>query len=172
MEPKMKIILAEINGSPELDFRQARKLNKICDEMGLGHPVNVNSVAELIDVLGDNKGQSVLLFSNFPPNSSYPDSGKSMKLVDEGDYISRSWEADSYSLSQKLFTVLEKKYIFKAIHFITGAPCFILGDGLIKSLFLEIPLTIIRKKDWIKGEKSYWELYRFHIEKKIKEALL
>lgn len=169
MEKHLKIILAEINGSPELQVRQAIRLRKNCEAMGINHPVNVNSVDELIDVLGENKKQNVLLFSNFPPNSSYPASGKSMKLVDEGEYISRSWEADSYSISQKLFTALQKSYTFKAIHFITGAPVSILSDDLIKSLLPGTLISIARKKDWIKEKSDYQELYRLHIEEKIKE---
>lgn len=52
MKPTLKIILAVINGSPELDNRQAIRLKKTCKELGLEQPVNVNTVDELIDVLG------------------------------------------------------------------------------------------------------------------------
>ena len=172
MENKLRVILAEINGTPELEVRQAIKLKKTCEFMGLEHPVNVNSAANLIDLLGEDKNQSFLLFSNFPPNSSYPDSGKSINLVDKGEYISRSWDADSYSISQNLFTALEKRYTFTAVHFITGAPPFMLSDDLIKSLFPRTLLTIIRKKDWINSETNYQELYRLYIEKKIRETTL
>jgi hypothetical protein len=171
MKNNLKVILAEINGSPELEVRQSIKLRKDCEAIGIKHPVNVNSVEDLIDVLGEEKGQSVVLFTNFPPNSSYPDSGKSMKMVDEEDHILRSWEADSYSISLKLFTALEKRYTFKAIHFITGAPPFFLTDENIESLFPGTPITINRKKDWIDSGKDYQELYRLFVEEKIKEAL-
>ena len=167
----MKIILAEINGTPELQVRQAIRLKKYCESLGLEHPVNVNSVEELIDELGECRGLDVLLFSNFPPDSSYPASGKSIKLVEEGDHISRSWEADSYSTSQGLFKALEKRHTFKAIHFITGAPDFILKDECIRSLFPGIPLSITRKKEWIHSGRDYQELYRSHIEEKIRAAL-
>lgn len=168
----MKIILAEINGTPELEVRHAIKLRKTCEELGLEHPINVNSAEELIDMLGEYKGQDILLFSNFPPDSSYPTSGKSMKLVDKGDYIARSWEADAYSISKKLFTALEERYIFKAIHFITGAPSLRLKDEHIISLFPETPLTITRKRDWINAELDYQLLYRMYVEKMISESLL
>lgn len=169
--PNMKIILAEINGTPELAVRHAIKLKKTCEELGLEHPINVNSAEELIDILGEHKGQDILLFSNFPPDSSYPTSGKSMKHVDMGDYIARSWEADYYSISKKLFTALEKTYTLKALHFITGASSLRLKDEDITSMFPGTPLTITRKKDWIYSEIDYQLHYRKHVEKKIKETL-
>ena len=167
----MKVILANINGAPELEVRHSIKLKKTCEALGLEHPIHANSAEELIDILSEHKEEDLLLFSNFPPNSSYPDSGKSINLVDEGDYISRSWEADYYSISQSLFVALEKRHKFKAIHFITGAPSFILEDKHIRSLFPRTHLTIIRKKDWIGKESNYQELFRLHLEEKIKEAL-
>ena len=60
MENNLKVILAEINGSPELEVRQSIKLRKDCEAMGIKHPINVNSVEDLIDVLGEEKIKEVL----------------------------------------------------------------------------------------------------------------
>ncbi len=167
----MKVILANINGIPELKVRHSIKLKKTCESLGLEHPLHANSAEELIDILSEHKEEDLLLFSNFPPSSSYPESGKSIQLVDEGDYISRSWEADYYSISQSLFVALEKRHKFKAIHFITGAPSFLLEDRHIESLFPGTHLTIIRKQNWIGKDSNYQELFRLYLEKNIKEAL-
>ena len=167
----MLVILAEINGSPELKVREAIRLKKSCEELGIPHPVNINSVEDLIDLLGEERDQGCLLFSNFPPNSSYPESGKSMNLVDEGNSISRSWEAGSYTTSRNLFGVLNKRYSFKAIHFVTGAPEMFLTDDMIKSLFPGTSVTIQRKREWLKTKSDYQHLYRLFVEEKIQEAL-
>jgi len=167
----MLVILAELNGSPELEVREAIKLKKSCEKLGIPHPVNINTVEDLIDLLGEDRDQSFLLFSNFPPNSSYAGSGESMNLVDEGDTISRSWPADSYSISLSLFKTLNTRYSFDAIHIITGAPHLILTDEKIKAIFPDLPITIKRKKVWIESGESYQHLYRLFVEEKIKEAL-
>lgn len=168
----MLVILAEINGSPQLKVREAIQLKKTCEKLGIPHPVNINTVEDLIDLLGEDSKKRVLLFTNFSPNSSYPESGISMNFKDEGDKISRSWLADSYSISQNLFTTLNKRYKFKAIHFITGAPDLILTDEIIKSVVPDIPITITRKKEWIKTGEDYQHQYRLFIEEKIKNALI
>ncbi len=167
----MLVILAEINGSPELEVREAIMLKKSCEKLGIPHPVNIDSVEDLIDLLGEDSDQSFLLFSNFPPNSSYYGSGKSMNFVDEGDTISRSWLADSYSVSLSLFKTLNKRSSFKAIHIITGAPDLILTDEMFNAIFPDLPNTIKRKREWINSGENYQHQYRLYIEEKIKEAL-
>ncbi len=167
----MIVIIAEINNREDMPVSEASKLNQVCTAIGVKLLINIHSVEKLTEVLEKNKKNTCLLFSNFPPNSSYPESGKSINMVDKGDYYLLSWDADSYSKSLPFFKGLCTKYKLKAIHFITGAPEKRIGDDLLKALSPHTPMTITRKDVLITPAHNYALLYRLLIVQKIKEAI-
>lgn len=69
----MIIIYAYINARPFHDEPNRIKLHAFCDEHGFKAPYYAYTIEGLELLLEQNRDDSVLLFSNFPPNSSYPE---------------------------------------------------------------------------------------------------
>lgn len=168
----MVVIIAEINGSSSLSGQETSKLKEHCKAMGIDEPQYAYTTDNLSKLLEQNRDQKVLLFSNFPPDSSYPESGKTLKEFEKGDIIYRSWDADSYSKSKYLFEAWIGKFNFKTIHFITGALQEELSDEMLKSLSAIIPITVTRKSEWIHPAIEFEKLYVSFMKVKIVEAAL
>jgi hypothetical protein len=139
--------------------------------MGTKNLFYVTTAERLTETLEENKDQEFLLFTNFPPDSSYPDSGKPILTYDDGEYIRKGWEADAYSRTTVLFNDIFNKYKFKAVHFITGAPVSKADDKMLKSLSPEIYVTVTRKNNWVHPDLIYEHLYMIFIADNIKEAV-
>jgi hypothetical protein len=92
----MVVIIAEINGSSSLSGHETSKLKEHCKAMGTDEFQYAYTTDNLSKLLEQNRDQKFLLFSNFPPESSYPKSGKTLKEFEKGDNIYRSWDAYSY----------------------------------------------------------------------------
>jgi hypothetical protein len=139
--------------------------------LGLDLPVKVFSEQDLLRAL-DNMKDECILFTNFPPDSSYPGNSKLINIRDKGDYYNRSWDADSYEISHALFRKIVGNYKLKAIHFLTGASENKISD---KNLFYfsssETIVTVTRRKELMAKVSEYPKLYKQFILKKIKESL-
>jgi hypothetical protein len=157
----MTIIISELNSSSSLSLRSRTNLTESCRLYQIEPPIYTYSPEELTKILEENKDGKILLFSNFPPDSSF----KNNKIAVE------SWEVDSYSQSMSLFKEWINKYSFKGIHIITGAPREKLGDREIKSLDHNIDLTITRKKNWVHPTLDYDKLFLTFIIEKIREIV-
>jgi len=168
----MIVINAYINGHPTLSSKGNAEIREFCKTVDIDPPVNVFQVGKLIEILQENRNQKVLLFSNFPPDSSYPGSGEKKRTKKEQGQDYESWNADSYSRSKSLFEAWTGKYNFKTIHFITGAPQEELSDEMLKSLSAIIPITVTRKRDWIHSTIEFEKLYVGFMKVKIVEAAL
>jgi hypothetical protein len=164
----MIVVIAELNKNLVTDYLNIVKLKDGCLKAGAEHVFVAQTADELKDVLRENKYNKILLFSNFPPNSSYPDSGKTMKQVDKGSYTVRAFEADSYSKSMDFFlSLLKDPKKFIKIHFITGAPKQVLKDEQLKSLSPDTKITVLRKKDYMDENLDYNKLIQNYVVEKI-----
>jgi len=168
----MLVINAYINGHPTLSSEGNAVIGEFCKAIDIGPPVNVYKYERLAEILEENRDQKVLLFSNFPPNSSYSGSGKGKRTINEQGEEYESWDADSYLKSKSIFDSWIGKYNFKTIHFITGAPEKKLSDEMLKSLSVTIPITVTRKREWIHPAIEFEKLYIGFMKIKIAEAAL
>jgi len=167
----MIVILATINGPADLSASEAATLREFCISKGIGKPVQVSTAEELNEALEKNSSEGYLLFSNFPPDSSYPGSGKSISIKTKNGVEESSWEADSYTKSSALFGKICKKHHIKGLHFITAAPENVISDENLKSISPTTLISVQRKKDWIQPEYDFHALYRLYVTKKIKETI-
>lgn len=149
----MIIIYAYINASPMHCEPKNLRLIELCNQNGFQAPIYAYSVEGLEFLMERHKEDSILLFTNFPPNSSYPESIKK-ELV-------KPWLADSYERTGSFFTQWVAKYRFAGIHVITGAPDDILTDSEIKRYFHDKNVTIIRKGVWIKEGVDFENVFTF-----------
>lgn len=167
----MIVIIAKINGSTELSKMEASEVNETCKKMNIPVPINVSTSGKLKEVLEKHKDQDCLLFSNFPPDSEYPGSGKRVEKYVKNDITYRFHKADSYVKSNALYNEIFAKYSFNAIHFITGAPENMISDEMLKSLSPNTLITVNRNNDWIHPNTIYSQSYKRFVMKKIKEAV-
>ncbi|MFN3555645.1 MAG: hypothetical protein ACK4VN_06760 [Bacteroidales bacterium] len=157
----MDIIHAHINGSPLAGIPDRLKLIEYCHSFGLQPPVYISSAGTLENLLQADPQKPVLLITNFPPNSSYPDNRR------VGN--SYRWEADSYSRSLLLFESWSHRYRFKGICIITGAPVSVLADEQILSVLPGIPVHIMRKKKWLHDSVDYPKVYTLYMQEMIRK---
>ncbi len=167
----MKVIIASINGRPALTDIIAENLAGECTKMGIQPPLYLQTLENISNTLTENKNKEFLMFTNFPPDSSYEGSGKTITRKEEGDLIYESWEADSYKKSKEFFSSICIEHSFKAIHFITGAPEEIASDGIIRNCACGNLVSIKRKSGWLKSEIPYSSLLKRYILEKIREQL-
>lgn len=163
----MKIINARINSEAALSSTGSAQLAKTCTFLGIDPPVGVYDETQLLNILEYNKDKELVLFSNFPPNSSYPDSNSFKSNFRRSD----AWIADSYSITQSLFIDISAKYNFKAVHVISSAPRNMLGIDFLQSLFPDALVTLKRNSEFISGKLGYSISYRAYMEGRIKESL-
>ncbi len=168
----MIVIISEINGSQMFDSSHMLKLKSEFDSLDVEMLIYVYSDEELLQVLRENKYKNFIVFSNFPPNSSYPGSGKKMNYKDEGSELTRSWEADSYSMTKGLFEDICSKYKILEIHFLTGAPVQMVSDEFIKSVSQTARITITRKKQLIDSGLDFHQTYCNYIVETVKGFVL
>jgi hypothetical protein len=88
-------------------------------------------------IMEQNLEETFLLFTNFPPNSSYPEKRR--------DNPADAWLADSYERTGSYFHRWTEKYRFAGIHIITGAPDDVLTDRMINAYVPGKKVTVIRK---------------------------
>ena len=167
----MELIIASLNGVMKFEGIIADNLNKELKSLGLNPPVYIQHPEKLNEYFNESKDSNTLLFSNFPPDSSYAGKFVTEELQKDGKTIKRYWEADSYEKSTKLFKNITAKKSFKAIHFITGAPEEKASDDLIRNSVNGNPVTIKRKSEWLESEIPYSSLLKRYILDKIREQL-
>ncbi len=157
----MIIIYAYINASP-MHFEPNRlRLAEFCNQNGFQAPLYAYTIEGLEFLMERHKEESILLFTNFPPNSSYRESIKK-ELV-------KPWSADSYERTGSFFTQWVAKYRFAGIHVITGAPADILTDSEIKRHFQDKNVTITRKGKWIKENVDYDNVFTTYMIEAIRK---
>ena len=167
----MVVINAEINQFSFFSRSIAANLKELCETLDIPEPVSVNTVEALAEKLEEHRDHDILLFSNFPPDSSYPDGKKTGNSFRNDECGYQSWQEDTYARSISLFKYLGMEYKFKAIHFITGAPEKLVSDEMLRSFSGHFPVTVARKKDWLHRVLSYEQLFILFMLDKIKEAI-
>lgn len=167
----MTVILAQINGEVKLSGGELDKFKKACFKVGINQVLSASSVQRLQEILGTIETNECILFSNFPPNSTYPGSEKPTIYTDLGDYIGRSYEADSYAKSTALFSSICRKYHLMAIHFITGAPQSMVDEAYLKSVCKGTPISYQPNKQWVIPGNNYAVFYRVHVTELIQSAM-
>ena len=161
----MIIINARINSEPVFDGVEAAKFTSICNVLNISQPIEVFDTTQLTKVLENNKDKKCLLFSNFPPNSSYPNSSSykgSFRQTNE-------WVANSYSNTKAFFEELNTKYSLSAVHFISGAPRDMVTIDLLQSIFSNTLVTLKRNDDFVCSKVGYGLSYTHYFAGKIKD---
>ena len=147
----MIIINARINSEQVFDGIEAAQFTSICATLNINQPIEVFDTTQLTRVLESNKGKKCLLFSNFPPNSSYPNSSSY-----KGPFRhTNGWLADSYSKTEDFFKEINSKYVFEAVHIVSGAPRDMLTMDLVQSIFTNTLVTIKRNYELIRSRVGY-----------------
>lgn len=157
----MIIIYAYINARPFYDEPDRIKLHAFCNEHGFKAPFYVYSIEGLEMLMEQNRDESVLLFSNFPPNSSYPE-------MTRNNY-GKPWEADSYQRTGQHFSHWHSRYRFAAIHFVTGAPESVLSDEAVKGYLPNLKVSIIRKGIWIQENVDFEKVFTTYMIETIRK---
>jgi len=102
----------------------------------------VNNFEELNNQLEKQKGQDVIIFSNFPANITF----KRFEIFtsDKSNY----YKADSYSLAFKHYSDIIEKYNKVELHIITGASNESFTDSYVMNMSNRSKAYIKRKRDW------------------------
>ena len=163
----MIIINARINSNSVLNGIEASQLSANIKTLGINEPITVFDFDSLTTILKENKGEEFVLFSNFPPNSSYSESAT------YGNKASgtNSWHADDYGISSFDFSKLNEQYKFNAIHFISGAPASWIDLEYLQAIFPDTKVTLKRNQDFIDSKLGFEKSYRNYIVGRIKESL-
>ncbi len=118
----MNVLIAKINGSQGLTQTQCALLDIKMQKKGSSSVRHLFNPQSLLDAMNAGKERKVVLFTNFPPDSSYPDSGKSIQTKEKDGVTHRFWEADGYRRSERYFKYLAGFSNLVSVHFISGAP--------------------------------------------------
>lgn len=166
----MKVVIANINELKGLDISFVIKMLRVCNDLGISPPIYVRTAKSLLQILEESENEKILLFSNFPPDSSYPkDEDISSGFVNY-DFI-RSAALESFSKSIFLLAKIGVSKRLAAIHIITCALPEVISDEFLRSLLPGSP-TMIKRTDENIITDTYFELiYSKYIIEKVKEAL-
>lgn len=156
----IKTIIAHLNDTQALSRSFIRSLNEGFIAKGISEPDLLSKPEDLLRKLEEYKANEIILFTNFPPDSSYPESGRSVKQHEKNGIIHRWTEADNYSRTYRLFNSFLKKYRFVAIHFITGAPEEMIQDSFLETALDDTPITVTRRIELFNSGSDYWTNYR------------
>lgn len=165
----MNIIIANLNDKQDLLRTEMAVLEITLKKLGatlIFYEFNLERLAETVNSCETD----ILLFTNFPPDSSYPESEKSLQYIEQETCIERYYEADGYKRSTAFFDELRHKSKFRAVHFITGAPKDLVPDEFLKAVFGDVPTTIKRRHDWIGAGENYNKLYLKYIESAVRKT--
>ena len=157
----MIIIYAYINARFTYEVPGRMKLAEFCIQNGFHAPFFINTTEGMELLLEQNRDETILLFSNFPPNSSYPENRR--KNPD------KSWEADSYERTGRHFSEWTTRYRFAAIHIVTGAPESVLSDESIKGYLPDQKITVIRKGKWAQEGVDYENVFTSYMIETIRK---
>jgi len=163
----MILILVQINGSIKIDESQFDKLKIYCQKKGVTRFRRVTTAQTLRKVMQENTHEEIVLVSNFPPNSSYPENGQSCRQNSDG--ISY-WPADSYSQSTELYCSIFKLNKFRSINFVTGASIYAINDEYLIELNRDIKATVSRLRTWNKRDIPHKFLYARLIKESIQKV--
>lgn len=119
----MNVLVAQINYNPHSAEQLALRKNLTDHINRQGGNIDIHfayNTVELINILQDTKGLPFWLFSNFPPDMSYPDfQNDSSKKKQAPQQL---WDTRAYSVSMKLLAFMYRNYYIKLSFIITGAP--------------------------------------------------
>jgi hypothetical protein len=139
----MLIIHANINRRvPRFIGDEALSLQTFCKAYGIKLIINVSDTELLESLVNTYTSDTILLFSNFPPDSSYP--GCAQK--DQAILSNPEWNADTYEKSITFFKKLTRLDAIKALHIVTGAPKEKLSDAFMTQVFSHVKFSI--KRNW------------------------
>lgn len=92
----MLIIHANLNRrAPRFIGDEALSLQTFCEAYGIKLIIDINDTESLETLVNTYKSETILLFSNFPPDSSYP----GCEQRDQAILSNPEWNADTYEKS-------------------------------------------------------------------------
>lgn len=165
----MIVIYAHINNPSEFTRSETDKFRKELKALKVDRFVQINTVPKLLEALDVSKEKEVLLFANFSPNDHFKKNGGSIDNYQKMQLL--NWEIGEYSISAGIYHYICTTYSLIAIHFITGAQKAFLKDSNIKSITGEVPVTIKRKKDWLKPGMNFHIFLKLYLKEKIKHSI-
>ena len=167
----LKIIIAEINSQTPFDEVLTDQMASLCSEMGVAPPDFIVNWKSLLEKMEENKNRRVVLFTNFPLDSSWSDGGSSLREKLASIIIISGMDAETYKLSSLLFHAIGRQDAPGTIHFITGAPPETVSDDYLQNLLPSSKVTVIRKPLWRVSTTPYMTHYSNYLREKIKDAL-
>lgn len=158
----MLIIHANLNRRfPRFIGDEALSLQKFCEANGIKLIIDINDTESLETLVNTYNSETILLFSNFPPDSSYP----GCEQIDI-TLSNPNWNADTYEKSIAFFKNLTRLDAIKALHIVTGAPKEKLSDAFMTHVFSHINFSI--KRNWeINDLKSSYSSYSGYMKQAV-----
>lgn len=157
----MLVIIANLNATLSITESQVRDIQK--KNPNIKQIRLINRVIDFEELIRSTDSPTVLI-SNFPPNSSYPDSETPIQRKIQGDYVSESYIADSYIKSSLLFEEVNAQPLVKAVHIITGAPLDMVNLKTLQQVLPDKTITFQNKSEWMDETKNYYVLYLRYLE--------
>lgn len=134
----MKIFTLSINKPHHYDPIEYNHIIRAWEDQKIQQPMAVHSIKELVHVMESFEGEEFMVFTNFPPDSSYMNK-------------SEPWTADSYDITMNAFRKLCNEHTLKAIHVITGAPENKVNEELLSTITSKFPITHQNIENWTDG---------------------
>jgi len=144
----MIVILAILHSKNYLKIHEASAIKSVSY---LTQPIEVKfaiSPTTLEEKLNKHKGENVMLITNFPPDSHFPEDEYKERRTRGGDCLSIPDKKDTFLRSHRYFTRLFSKYTFEAVHFVTGAPEGRLEEEYLKGLIPDTEISVTRHSRW------------------------
>jgi hypothetical protein len=119
---------------------------------------------KLFELLEERKEEMNILFTNFPPNSSYK-TERVYNTNEDENYIYKSLPADSYSMTSEHYKNIGSKYSLIGISIITGAPKSMMPfDSLNEMLNCDSVDVFYRSDSFKTNIPSRISIYRYMLQ--------
>ena len=152
-------------------INQVSNFNRIETEikaLGVEAYIDVSTVKMLLYTLKIYSGHTILLFTNFSPNSFF-----AKRNIDVNDFHLKAipnWRVEQYSFSAALYHHICQEYPIIAVHFITGVLKRVVNDSEFLNVTDDAKATIQRKQAWMKRGVNYEVNLKGYMFDKIREA--
>lgn len=144
----MIVILAILHSNSYLKIHEASAIKKM-RYLTLAFEVKfVLSPTTLEEKLNKHQGENIMLITNFPPDSHFPEDEYKERRTRGGDCLTIPDKKDTFLRSHTYFTRLFSKYKCEAVHFVTGAPEERIKEEYLKGLLPNTEVTVTRHSGW------------------------
>jgi hypothetical protein len=164
------VVHINARGSDQLDAALCDLLERLLKDRPLGvHVEYFTATNALKNAVAGAPGR-VVLFSNFPPDSSYAQDPVVTERVAAGGGVITSFAADSYEKTKAFYSSLLSAHPAVELHVITGAPFERLTNFEITSVGLGDLVTVQRKSEWL-YQPDYPQRYADYVIKTLGASL-